>query len=357
MNIKLQASPSDVGELPKPPGMHDVARAAGVSHQTVSRVLNDHPNVRTETKERVMRAIADLGYRRNTAARALVTRRSGIIGVVTPRSALFGPTSTLIAVEAAAREAGYFVSLASVASSSPAVMTAALEHFMDQAVEGLVVVAPARDLAEAASVVASRVPMVMISAGTPDGEGFRTASVDNEMGARKLTRHLLEAGHRDVAHVSGPEDALESAARVRGWAAELKAAGLPVPEPYLGDWSPERGYEVGREMLQRGLPTAVFAANDHLALGVIRALTEAGVRVPEDVSVVGFDDVTGSAFFNPPLTTLKQDFSALGKRCIEMLSGIMRGEEVENSLIPPVLVVRASTAPPSERSADTARKA
>ena len=148
----------------RPPGMHDVARAAGVSHQTVSRVLNGHRNVRPATKARVERAIAELGYRRNAAARSLVTRRSGVIGVLTPRTDLYGPTSTMIAVEVAAREAGYFVSLASVADSSAAALDATVEHFKDQAVEAVVLIAPEREWLAAARIVANDLPVVTMSA-------------------------------------------------------------------------------------------------------------------------------------------------------------------------------------------------
>ncbi|AZI59556.1 LacI family transcriptional regulator [Nakamurella antarctica] len=334
------------GSAARSPGMHDVARVAGVSHQTVSRVLNDHPNVRRETKERVQQAIVELGYRRNTAARTLVTNRSGVIGVVTPRSVLYGPTSTLIAVEAAAREAGFFVSLVSVDESGQALLSNVFEHFMDQGVDAMVVIAPSVALLAAAEAASTRCPMVLISADVASCKTFHTASVDNEDGARKLTKHLIDLGHRDIVHLAGPTAFMESRARIRGWSAELTSAGLPADRIFDGDWTAGRGYEVGGLLLKERLPTAVFAANDQMALGLIRAFTEAGIAMPEQVSVVGFDDIAAAAYLSPPLTTLRQDFELLGRRCIQMLTALMAGQAVANEVISPEMVIRDSTAPP-----------
>lgn len=348
--------------------MTDVARLAGVSHQTVSRVLNDHPSVRPETRARVNAAIEELGYRRNVAARALVTRRSHIIGVLTTGEARFGPTSTLLAVEDAARDAGYYLSLAVVRHPTQASVAAALDHFRAQSVEGVVVIAPQTDAVVAARAVATSVPVVMVAAGEHSGPGFQTVAVDQEAGAALATRHLLDLGHGDVIHLSGPTDWLDARMRIEGWRAERARWGLPRAEPIGGDWSADRGYEAGREMVANAraggpaLPTAVFAANDQLALGLLRAFAEAGVAVPGEVSVVGFDDVEGTAFFSPPLTTVRQDFVTLGERCIDLLVAALRpgddaagptppgepGPDADVESIPPVLVVRASTAPPRQ---------
>ncbi len=332
---------------PRPPAMSDVAVLAGVSHQTVSRVLNGHPSVRPETRERVLDAIARLGYRRNTAARALVTRRSGTIGVVTSGSALFGPTSTLIAVEGAARDAGLFVSMATVARWESVGVRRALEHFMSQVVEGVVVIAGHDEAIEAVRTFGAPVPVVMVGPERLDGSRLRSVAVDQDTGARLATRHLLDLGHTHVVHLAGPTDWLDARSRLRGWHDELAAAGVVPGEPIAGDWSAGRGYQVGRALVAGGdLPTAVFAANDQLALGLLRALAEAGVRVPDDVSVVGFDDVDGSAHFYPPLTTVRQGFGELGRRCLELLLATIAGEPAEPELVAPVLVRRASTGPP-----------
>lgn len=329
----------------RPPAMSDVAAVAGVSHQTVSRVLNGHPSVRPETRERVLSAIAQLGYRRNTAARALVTRRTGTLGVVTSGSALFGPTSTLIAVEEAAREAGYFVSVATIARWESEAMHRALEHFMSQGVEGVVVVAAHDDAIAAVQAFDAPVPVVMVGPKDLAG-GMHSVAVDQYRGARLATRHLLDLGHERVVHLAGPLDWLDARARIRGWRDELTAGGAADAEPVAGDWSADRGFEVGRELVRTGLPTAVFAANDQLALGLLRAFAESGVHVPDDVSVVGFDDVDGSAHFFPPLTTVRQEFRALGGRCLAMLLAVIGGDDPPNELIEPRLVVRASSGPP-----------
>jgi DNA-binding LacI/PurR family transcriptional regulator len=329
----------------RPPAMSDVASLAGVSHQTVSRVLNGHPNVRPETRERVLAAIAELGYRRNPAARALVTRRSGTIGVMSSGSALFGPSSTFIAVEGAAREAGLFVSVATIAEWDVAPVTAALDHFMDQGVDAVVVIAAHDDAIAAVRTFSASVPMVMVGPSELPPP-LHAVSVDQYEGARLAVRHLLGLGHRDVVHLAGPTDWLDARRRIDGWRDELVAAGVEPGEPITGDWSAVRGYDVGRRLVAEGVPTAVFAANDQLALGLLRAFAEAGVRVPDDVSVVGFDDIEGAANFYPPLTTVRQEFRTLGERCMSVVVSVLAGEEPEPVLVPPSLVVRASSGPP-----------
>ncbi|WP_098456497.1 LacI family DNA-binding transcriptional regulator [Sanguibacter antarcticus] len=326
--------------------MNDVARAAGLSHQTVSRVLNDHPNVRPETRDRVLEAIARLGYRRNSAARALVTRRSGTLGVVTTGSYLFGPSRTLVGIEEAAREAGYFLSVATLRSVDAESMHEVLEHFMDQAVEGVVVIAPHADVVEAVRTFGEGLPVVVVAAIPDPPETVTTVSVDQELGARLVVRHLAGLGHREVVHLAGPADWLDARARVVGWAAESAALGLHVGEPIEGDWTAERGYVVGQDLVRDGVPTAVFAANDQLALGLLRAFHEAGLVVPRDVSVVGFDDVPGASNFIPPLTTVRQGFAYLGARIIATLLASLDGRPADDSTSPPDLVLRSSTARP-----------
>lgn len=336
---------TEPGGRPRPPAMSDVARVAGVSHQTVSRVLNDHASVRPATRARVLEAIAELGYRRNVAARSLVTRRSGTIGVVTTGLPYFGPTSTLIAVEEAARAAGYFVSIATLAGTDARSVDHALEYFLGQAVEGIMVIAPHDDVRDALVRFATQVPLVMIASEPSPGFSLHTMSVDQELGARLATRHLLELGHREIVHLAGPLDWIDARTRVVGWRAELAAAGVEPGEQIAGDWSAERGYAVGRRLVREGAPTAVFAANDQLALGLLHAFAEGGVAVPRDVSVVGFDDVAGAAHYHPPLTTVRQEFADLGRRCLDLLVAAMEGFELDPTPIPPSLVVRSSTGP------------
>jgi DNA-binding LacI/PurR family transcriptional regulator len=327
--------------------MSDVAAVAGVSHQTVSRVLNEHPSVRPETRERVLAAIAQLGYRRNSAARALVTRRSGALGVVTAASVHYGPASTLLGLEAAARDVGYYVSVAAVDRFDEDTMHRALEHFMGLGVEGIVIVVPQIDAAQAVTAFDAPVPIVAVTSGpVATGRGPLTVGVDQLDGARQATRHLAHAGHREIVHIAGPQDWFDARDRLAGWRLECAALGLPVAEPTEADWTADSGYRIGRDLVREGVPTALFAANDQLALGLLRAFWEGGVRVPQDVSVVGFDDEVGSAHFIPPLTTVRQDFLALGRLAIDTLVSALAGGRPTRAVLPATLVLRASTAPP-----------
>lgn len=309
---------SAAGAPARPPALHDVGRLAGVSHQTVSRVLNGHPNVRPETRRRVLAAIADLGYRPNTAARALVTRKSAIIGVITTGSPQFGPSSTFLSVELAARDAGYFVSVASVRTQDRQSLAATLDHLMSQAVEGIVVIAPQDFAAEAVVDAAGQVPVVVV-ADAPGLSHVVQVSVDQFAGAQMAVQHLIDRGHRRIAHIGGPADWFDAAARVRAWRTCLEQAGLDRGTLLQGDWSAASGYQAAISLLGSGLPDAVFAANDSMALGVLRAFREHGVAVPGDVAVVGFDDVAGAAYFDPPLTTVRQEFESLGALAVRSM--------------------------------------
>jgi DNA-binding LacI/PurR family transcriptional regulator len=326
------------------PIMADVARLAGVSHQTVSRVLNNHPSVAPETRRNVEVAISQLGYRRNTAARALVTKKTHTLGVVSVDTAHYGPASTLVAIETAAREANYFVNFASLPHVDRANMRDAVDHLMSANVDGLIVIAPLAAAVEALTGMRTDVPLVRV-AGDESSASSNSVVVDQAAGARMATRHLLSLGHESVVHLRGPHGWLEADARVRGWRGELEAAGLPVPETPVGDWSPASGYRAGRHLATMPELTAVFSANDQMALGLISALHEAGRSVPGDVSVVGFDDIPEAGYFLPPLTTIRQDFAEVGRRCIAMLMALIAGEQDTSiSAVAPTLILRASTA-------------
>jgi len=237
------------------------------------------------------------------------------------------------------------VSVATLQTLDAQGIAAAMEHFLDQGVDGVVIIAE-RQVREDLEAWAAQVPVVAIAAEQPPGPGYLTTSVDQVLGARIATRHLLELGHREIVHLAGPQDWLDGHARVIGWRRELEQAGIVAGDPIQGDWSADTGYEVGRRLVHDGVPTAVFAANDQLALGLLRAFAEGGVSVPRDVSVVGFDDVMGAAHFIPPLTTVQQGFEALGRQCLDMLLGAIEGREIDHTPIAPRLVVRASTGPP-----------
>lgn len=326
--------------------MTDVARLAGVSHQTVSRVLNNHPNVREQTRLRVWAAIAELGYRPNHAARTLVTGRSRLIGVVAQNSTLYGPTSMLSAFEQAAADAGFAVSVASVRGLDRRSVAEAVDRHLDQRVAGVVIIAPVFSASEAMDDLPADVPLVAIDSDPERSTALVT--VDQQAGAYDATRHLLEAGHRTVWHVSGPADWFDSAGRVVGWRRALEEAGAEVPPVIPADWSAASGYRAGQMLARMSEVTAVFAANDHLALGILRALHERGVRVPEDISVVGFDDVPEAAYFIPPLTTVRPDFAAVGRASLALLLDQIESgtRSSERRVIAPRLVSRDSVAPP-----------
>ncbi|CAM5670180.1 LacI family DNA-binding transcriptional regulator [Kitasatospora aureofaciens] len=333
------------GTEQRQPVMADVAKLAGVSHQTVSRVLNGAPHVRPDTRDRVLAAIRELDYRPNSAARALVTRRSQTLGVVSFDSTLYGPASMLDGIERAARSAGYFVSVTSLRSLDGRSVQEAVDRLRDQGVEGVVVIAPQTSSVSAVARLSSSVPVVAVGSG--DQNRVPMVSVANRSGAEEATGHLLDLGHRTVHHVAGPANWLESRDREEGWRLALQAAGAPVPEVERGDWSARSGYQAGLRIARLPEVTAVFCANDHMALGLLRALHEAGRSVPEGISVVGFDDIPEAAYFTPPLTTVRQDFAELGRRALEMLVGELEGVAFSGSRVEilPEMVLRRSVGP------------
>jgi len=324
--------------------MADVAQLAGVSHQTVSRVLHDSPHVSPDTRERVLSAMRQLDYRPNTVAQALVTGRSRTLGVVSFDTTLYGPASTLLGIEQAAHDAGYGVSISSVRSLNRPSVIAAVHRLRDQGVDGVVVIAPLRAGVEALRNLRPDFPLVAVEAG-PDAS-IPVVTVDQVAGAAAATRHLLDLGHRTVWHVAGPADWKEAEERVEGWRKALRAAGVPFPPMLRGDWTARSGYVLGRALLEVREMTAVFVANDQMALGLLRRLHEAGRDVPRDLSIVGFDDIPEAAYFTPPLTTVRQDFPELGRRCLHVLLARIEGEprSIERVVVAPELVVRASTA-------------
>lgn len=299
------------------PAMTDVARLAGVSHQTVSRVVNDHPSVREATRGRVRAAMAELGYRPNSAARALVTGRSRVIGIVAQNTTLYGPVSMLSAVQRALDDAGLAVGVASVASLDRASISDAVDRLLEQRVGGIVVLTPVQSANDAIDDLPEDLPVVTID-GDPD-RPHQVVTVDQAAGARLATERLLGAGHPTVWHVAGPEEWFDSSHRVRGWREALADAGADEPPVVSADWTLEAGYASGRVLARDPDVRAVFAANDHLAIGVMRALREAGRRVPDDVSIVGFDDIPESAYLDPALTTVRPDFAAVARQATEML--------------------------------------
>lgn len=331
------------------PSIRDVARLAGVSYQTVSRVLNNHPSIRETTKARVTQVMEEIQYRPNRAARMLVTRHSRTIGVLSASSAQYGPARAIAAIEDAAREAGYYVNTANLAAADPESISDALRHLMGQAIEGLVVIAPQVRVFDVLARMSIDVPYVSLqSTGHAEHRALSgdqiAGAADQIAGARMATRHLVELGHREIFHLAGPQDWIEAEARMRGFLVEIDSAELATNPPILGDWTADFGYHAGRELLRTREFSAVFASNDHMAVGLLHAFRDAGLDIPRDVSVVGFDDIPDARHLWPPLTTVRQDFGEIGRRAVEVLLGEVSGEAVVDRVqILPELVVRAST--------------
>jgi len=336
----------------RPAIMSDVGRLAGVSHQTVSRVINGSAHVSPQTRERVLAAMSELGYQPNSIARALATGRSRALGVVSFDTTLYGPASTLFGIERAAHEAGYSIMISSLKAMDRASVLPAIDRLRRQGVDGILVIVSEEESADALLHAPLDVPLVAVEAG-PE-RGIPVVAVDQNEGATLATRHLLDLGHETVHHITGPLDSLESQARAAGWQETLRVAGAERPEPLIGDWSPRTGYHLGQRLARDRAVTAVFVSNDQMSLGLLRAMHEAGRRIPDDVSVVGFDDIPEAPYFTPPLTTIRQDFGEVGSRSLRVLvraiESVAAGQRPpEGSLVPPELVVRASTAAPSRR--------
>lgn len=336
--------------------MADVAALAGVSHQTVSRVVNDHAVVRPETRERVQTAMQQLGYRRNAAARALATNRSGLIGLVAAHLGLHGPGMIAVAVQQAAHDAGYSVAQVGLDALSGPDLRRDVDRLLDQAVEAVVVAVAQRDALDAVAALDLPVPVVLVQ-GVAPGQPL-AAGIDQTTGGRLATGHLLDVvGDRgSVAHVAGPPDWVEAQMRHEGWRLELAARGAATGPEDVGDWSAGSGYEAGLRLAADADVAGVFVGNDAMAVGVLRALHEQGRRVPDDVAVVGFDDAPGSAYAWPPLSSVRQDFAALGRRAVDLAVRTLGGEVGASvALVPPELVVRASSTLPGRGPDDRRR--
>jgi DNA-binding LacI/PurR family transcriptional regulator len=328
------------------PSMADVARLAGVSSQTVSRVSNGRSNVDDQTRERVITAMQTLGYRPNGAARSLKSGLFHSIGVIMTTLETFGNMHTLDAIAKEATRADYSVTLMPISDPSLTRVSGAYRRLSEQAVDGAVIILEAHLLERAEFALPPGIPVVVIDSDA--GTGYTVVDTDQAQGARQATEHLLGLGHRQVWHIAGPESSFSATHRVESWRRTLASAGLTPPDVLRGDWTTESGYRHGLVLGQRADVTAIFAANDQMALGVMRALHELGRDIPGEVSIVGFDDMEEARSFWPPLTTIRQDLGAVGRLSIQKLLGKVSGTDIGNSktLVPTELVVRASTAPP-----------
>lgn len=323
-------------------GVRDVARLAGVSTQTVSRVINDHPNIRPETRRRVREAMAALDYRVNNAARTLGTASTRTLGVIASDATLYGPTVGIAALAEAAREAGRWIATAYADAADPAAIDGALAHVLAQGIDGLVLVAPHARTIERVRRSAADVPLAALHAD----EGAEA----QRAGAALAVAHVIERGHTRIARLAGPEDWLEEAARAEGTTRALTAAGLEETRRWRGDWSARSGYAAAAEIaaaVRAGEVTAILAANDQMALGLMAGLDAAAIRVPDDLVVVGFDDNPDAAFYAPALTSVRVDVLGDARRCVAAVVGAPSSADAAVGASAPQIIVRASSQPAS----------
>lgn len=332
--------------------LHDVARMSGVSYQTVSRVINDHPYVADDTRQRVLKAIEELDYRPNRAAQSLAGHRSRTLGMITFGLNNYGPAQMMINIEHAARQAGYDLIFVNASDAQLGSMRTAVDHVRRWEVDGLLLITPVQGITYAElQALCGNSPIVQIC--TQPGSSAPSVIVDQELGTRQVVEHLITVGHRHFAEIRGPQPWFDAQARHDSLQATLADAGLALGLSTEGDWSPHSGYDAACALLRRrGSGAAAFSAlvvaNDQMAIGAIRALQEHGLRVPQDVSVVGFDDIPEAAFTNPPLTTVRQEFDQMGQQGVEYLIEIIGNPSMPKGqrIIAPHLVLRQSSAPP-----------
>lgn len=327
------------------PTLADVARIAEVSTMTVSRVINGHEKVAEATRQRVREAMESLDYRPNMLARGLASGRSRSIGVLTVDTTLYGPRAALRGIEKAASARDYTVTITHLTDPDRTAIEQGVSLLRSRSTDGVILLQPLMAHDSHPPEVAD-LPLVAIHAGVPGV--YPLVTIDNRLGARQATTLLLELGHRTVWHISGPQDWYESAERVRGWEEALATAGADRPEPVRGDWSAASGYAAATQVLSHPGVTAIFVANDAMALGVLHAMHERGLRCPQDVSLVGFDDDPEAEFFSPGLTTIRQDFDEIGRLSVGLLLDLVEGgpRPPQHLVLEPRLVLRSSAAAP-----------
>jgi LacI family transcriptional regulator len=333
--------------------IRDVAKAAGVSAQTVSRVLNNRPDVARETRERVQHIITEMGYAPSIIARSLSRGRSNTLGVIGYGLAYYGSSSTLTGIESKANELGYSLTLSLIDRVEPSRVDSILYDLLSQRVEGIIWAVPgdvktSKWLTEKFSAV--EIPLVYINRG-PTKSDF-IAALDNRLGGRLATEHLLKQGYQRVGIITGPVNWWEARGRSAGWREVIEAAGYSDIDRLIveGDWNPPSG-EVGLQTLLDQNPNldAVFISNDQMALGALQVARRQGLRVPEDLGIVGFDDIPEAAYFFPSLTTVRQNTRKLGALAVERISALIQARQENRVLEPdvswvePRLIIRKSS--------------
>jgi LacI family transcriptional regulator len=336
--------------------IRDVAAMAEVSNQTVSRVINDRPDVAEDTRSRVWRVIEELNYHPNAIARSLIQQRSLALGVVTAGLRYLGPSQTLNGITFQAEEMGYSLLLKELPGFRTMDTQPLLNTLLARQVEGIIWAVPEigdnRDWLQP-EFEGSLVPTIFLTMETRTG--ISTVSVDNYLGGRMATEHLLSQGYAHIGHLTGPLDWWEARQRLLGWQDALREAGRPIHDAYTaaGNWSAASGaHEIQRLLDSYPEMDAVFVGNDQMALGVLQIASKKGIRVPEDLAIVGFDGIPESAYYSPPLTTIYQDLRDMGCTAVRELVGMVEESHRDHEVVvpkrislQPELVVRASSIP------------
>jgi LacI family transcriptional regulator len=333
--------------LEKKVTLNDVANHSGVSYQTVSRVINNHPSVAEETRSRVLGAIRELNYHPNRAARSLVTNRSDTIAIISFGATFYGPGQMVSHIIRHAKDSGYRVSLSTVQHLELDEVKTAIDDLHEHLIDGIIMIAPIiSDFMHEIRALIGDIPFIQID--TKAQEGIASVVIEQSHGTKLAVEHLIGLGHREIAEISGPLNWYDATMRHQSWIDTMKRHKLPSHMSVEGNWSSQSGYEALHTLIKAGAKfTGLVVANDQMALGAIAALKELGLRVPEDVSVVGFDDIPESGYFLPALTTVHQDFVALGEQCVDYLVSLITNPDtpVHQRVLYPKLVVRSSTAP------------
>jgi DNA-binding LacI/PurR family transcriptional regulator len=332
--------------------LYDVARLAGVSYQTVSRVINQAQHVSARTREKVQLAMVELNYVPNRGAQLLAGKRQPTLGLISADLALHAPSQIASAVKRRVSERGYAVLISMVNGNAEADCRAAVQELLAQRVEGLIVNVPLEnDVAQRLNDLAAPLPVLFLDVS--EQAAVNSLVFSASQGAQRGVAHLLEQGHSRIALLAGPSSSVSARARLEGWKQALNASGLAPYAIASGDWSAQSGYEKAHSLLANAEnPDAILVANDQMALGVLRACAEKGIAVPQQLSVVGYDDTTDSAWFTPPLTTLRQAFSDAGEQGVDWLIGEHDAHSLSQTQLPVALVVRGSTAPATQNPPD-----
>ncbi len=333
----------------RPASMTDVAALAGVSQKTVSRVVNGEPHVTEAVRAKVESAIAELGFRPNAAARTLKSQRSRRVGIITIGTDLYGPTAMLTGVEQACRSNGYALSIVRTVTASAEELQPAVDSLVEQGVEAIVLSEPVENQMDQLRMPTGVTVLTLGPPDVADRENTLAVGLDESGAAFAATDHLLALGHETVWHIAGPANWTSSVRREQGWRAALQDAGVAEHAPVEGDWSPRSGHDAMRSLLTRPDVTAVFVANDQMAIGAMSAIQQAGLSVPRDISIVGFDDMPIAAFLPTPLTTIRQDFDESTRLAMHRLFRTLDGHPPaeRHRMLPGQLITRATSAPPS----------